>query len=47
MKDQEIRKLAGAIIFELTDRWEYLRGKNEDFIEAIIPRLTRELRKEE
>ena len=37
----EIEKFAGEIIFALTDKWEYLRGKNEDFVEAIIPTMER------
>jgi len=43
MTEQELRELAGGIIFELTRRWEYLRGKNENFIDAIMPRLRHEL----
>ena len=41
MNQKEIRQLAGELIFVLTHKWEYLRGKNEDFIDAIMPRLTR------
>ena len=47
MTEQELRELAGGIIFELTRRWEYLRGKNENFIDAIMPRLRHELGEKE
>ena len=39
MNEKQIREFAGRIIFKLTDKWEYLRGNNEQFIEAIMPVL--------
>ena len=43
MNEERIRELAGGIIFELTNSWEHLRGRNEDFIDCIMPRLRHEL----
>ena len=43
LNETELRELAGGIIYELTNSWEHLRGRNEDFIDCIMPRLRHEL----